>query len=245
MVSQASFVKKVISEITIGGRLPNKINMDRLSQIITDAIDLFRDRDDRTTTRHHMIIMNGAFNTDLFRRHRKVLLPECVKAVTNLELSNRQYTNHIGGVDSDFNKLGSFAQQFAGSGQGTTLLQAIASTSYYDYANNLILDSVSYDFSEYSHELTITGGTPRADLIAEVYSYVCDEAMYAMPSFYRYVVGKCYEEYVIVTTFTKQMLLNSYQIDIAKIEKKGEKMMSAVEKEWDNQLNESDFILEF
>lgn len=242
MLSQANFVKKVISEATLGGRLPNKINGERLLQIITDAIDIFRDNDDRSTTRHHLIIKHENFNTSLFARHRKIKMPECVKAVTDLVLSNRQYINIVGGFDADFNKLGSISQQFTNGG---TILQAIASTSYIEFTNSLVLNSVSYDFTEYGNELSIIGETPRADLIAEVYSYICDEAMYAMPSFYRYVVGKCYEEYVIITSFTKQMLLNDYQIDLIKIERKGEKMIEKVEKEWDAQKGESDFIIGF
>lgn len=243
MTTQAKFVKKVVSDITFGGRIPNKVNNDRLAQIITDTLELFRDKDSRSTIRHHIIIKNGNFHTELFRRNRKVLLPECVKAVTDLVLSDRQY-RHLGStIDPDFSKMGTFTGMFTET--GTTLLQAIATASYYDFANSLSLDSVSYDFSEFSHELSIIGATPRADLIAEVYSYICDEAMYEMPSFFRYVSGRCLQEFSIITSFTKQKLLNDYEIDVSKIEKRGDKLIEGVEKEWDAQLGESDFILEF
>lgn len=243
MISQAQFVKKVVSDITFGDRIPNKINNNRLSQIISDTIDLFRDKDTRSTMQHHVIIKNSNFSTDLFRNHRKVKMPECVKAVTDLVLSNRQYRYMGSTIDTDFNKMGTFASMFTNT--GTSLLQAIASTSYYDFANSLALATVSYDFSEFSHELSINGATPRADLIAEVHSYICEEAMYSMPSFFRYVCGRCMQEFSIITSFTKQRLLNDYDLDVAKIEKRGDKLISDVEKEWEAQLGENNFILEF
>ena len=243
MIDQAKFVKKVISEITFGGRLPNKINNTRLSTIISNALDDFRDRDDRSTSRHHLVLKHGVFNTELFNRHRNVLLPDCVKAVTNLRLSHRQFRYFGSSVDMDFNRYGSFSSLF--TDQGSSLLQAIGTASYYDYADGLTLDSVSYDFNEYSHELTIIGQTPKMDLIAEVYSYVCDEALYSMTSFFKYVCGKCYEDYIAITSFTKQKLLNEYDLDISKIEKKGDKLIKIVEEEWEDQKGESDFIMQW
>lgn len=243
MISQAQFVKKVVSDITFGDRIPNKIKNDRLSQIISDTIDLFRDKDSRSMMVHHLVIKNDNFNNDMFRKHRKVILPSCVKAVTDLVLSHRQYRHSGSTIDTDFSKMGAFATMFLDS--GTSLLQAISSASYFDFANNLSLDSVSYDFNEFSHELYINGGTPKADLIAEVYSYISEEALYSMPSFFRYVSGRCMQEYCIITSFTKQKLLNDYDIDVTKIEKRGEKLIDGVEKEWDAQLGEGNFILEW
>lgn len=244
MTGQAQFIKRVISEITFGGRIPNKVNNDRLSDIMDNAIQDFKDEDDRCTMRHYIIIKNDNFHTEKFLNTRKVSMPDCVKAVTSLKLSNRQYLSYGAyNLDSDLSRYSPISISMGGN--NTSILQAVATASYIDYLDTLSLDTVSYDFNEYSHELIVIGQKPSNDLVAEVYSYVNEEAMYKMPSFFKYVCGKCYEDYSIVTSFTRQKLLNEYELDISRIEKKGEKLISKVEKEWEAQKGESDFIVEW
>lgn len=245
MVSQANFIKKVMSEITFGGRIPSKIDKMRLADIIENTIEEFKDEDDRLTVRQYIIIENSAFHTPLFAKKRAVMFPECVKAVTDVKLSNKQYLNSgsVGIMDGDINSKTNLGVNI--SNGGYSLLQAIARASYIDYIDSLSLNSVSWDFNEFSHEFSVIGETPSADLVVEVYVYICDEAIYAMPDFYRYVVGKCYEDYSILTSFTRQKLLNEYDLDISRIEKKGQKYIEKVEKKWEQQKSEGDFIVEW
>ena len=243
-MTQGKFIERVIQEITFGGKIPNKINGERLNNIISNSVRKFRDKDDRSTLQHHLILPVSLFETEYFRQTRKVKIADCVKAVTDLKISNRQYLAWNGNVDSDFNKLGTVSGQFLG-GTGVSILQAVATASYYDFAQTLNLQTVSYDFDEYSHQLVILGSNPRYDLIAEVFSYICEEAMYEMSSFFDYVCGKCYEDYAIVTGFTKLKLLNDYEINVSEIKSKGKELIDDVKKEWDEQLGESDFIVLF
>lgn len=245
MISQAKFIKKVMSEITFGGRIPNNINKQRLGSIIETSIEEFQDNDDRMTLRQFIIIDNKAFSMPLYKRKRGVLLPDCIKAVTGVKLSNKQYLNSgaIGIMDADLNMHTNLSVSV--SSGGYSILQAVATASYIDYIDSLSLNGVSYDFSEFSHELIIIGETPSADLVVEVYAFLCDEAVYSMPDFFKYVCGKCYEDYSILTSFSRQKLINDYDLDISRIEKKGQKMIERVEKRWDEQKSEGDFFVEW
>lgn len=238
------FLDKVKGEVSMGGRIATGIKDDRYAEIIENSADEFKENDDRVNMSHFLVIKKSYFNNDLFRNKRIIKLPSCVKSVIQAFRGEMQnITNSGGSMDADFRRLNNIYNNQVGN--NSTLLQAIATADYYNFVGGLSLDTVSFDFSEYSNSLFLRGGDVVGDLILEVGVYLAEEDMYNMKDFFNYVVGKCIEEFVTITTFTEQKMLGEYGINVSELSKKATKLIEKVEKKWEDQLGESDFLVDW
>jgi len=241
-MNQVDFIKRVKSEITMGGRIPDTVNTERLLTIIDNVELEFKENDDRMTMVHFLILKNELFKTPEFAAKRTIVLPDCVKAILGAWRSERQISYLSASLDRDFNEVGTVFNTMT---NGSSLLQSIAASDYNSFVNQLRLETISFDYNEYNNKFYVRGGDPRQDVILETATYVNKEVLYSMKDFMDYVVGYCLQEFALVTSFTEVNLIGEYRIDISKLEKRGEKMVSKVEKVWSDQKNESDFIVEF
>lgn len=252
------FLDKLRSNVTMGGRIQTGINDDRLMELMENSINEFKQSDDRCNITSIMIIKHDYFaGTEAYIKNRIITLPKCVLAVTKCVRSERQNLgSYVSNIDGDFRQLNSLYGGMSGGGVGgggggakggggSDLLVAIGRASFRDFVGRLSLDTVAFDFSEFSHQMFIAGGDLFADLILEVGIYLSDQAIYGMKDYLDYVTGTVLMEFVSVTNLTTITLLGGEKMSTLSIEKSATKMLDRIEKKWEAQQGENDFIVEF
>jgi hypothetical protein len=251
-MTQKQFIDKVKYRATMSGKLNVNFDLDAIVDIIETSVEEFHENDDRANSEMYLIIRKDYYeNTKEFSCNRTMLLPKNVKAVLSTKRSEQQFRTMTNGSlffgnDGDVISGGGAGNGIASMTYGEKAFSGattfLAMASYSNFVSQLYLDTVAYDFSEYTHKLTILGGDLRSDLILNVAVLNDYEAMYEMKDFQDYVVGKVWEDFTIIATFVETKLMGGYKIDLSRLDKKGQKLIDRVEKKWVDQLGEADFI---
>jgi len=240
-MTKDQFIVNVIDEITEGLTIPTSPNRKRIETIITNAIDEFKERDDESTEVEYIIIQSQMFSTPLFKKRRQIQMPECVKAITDFKImGGPRYSGRE--IDPDYRKTN--FNYASAQGNPDRMLTGVVNDFYQDHLRAFELKSIAYKFSEYTHMLTVTGRDLREDVVAEAYVFIPDQSFYMMKRFFNYVCGKCMVSFGRITGFAEGKLIGGYNISINTIKQDGEKMVDKVEKDWEDQRKNVDFMIE-
>lgn len=261
MATRAEFIERIIDECTEGRAIPAVPKKERIDKIINTALKYFRQYDDEVHEFEYIIIKSDALQSELFKRRRQIKLPDCVHAITGLQEIGYQYGYQFNEVSPDYRKT-NFNFHLSLSGDSDTMLYGVVSSYYADYMRNFIVRTVSFEYTEHSHMLTIRGrdtysnineqnvdanGNPQSgqDLVAEAYVYMCEEDIFESDRFFRYVTGKTKMSFANIFAFTEENLIGGRRLNMNEIKQDGKDLIAEVKQELSDQKDTLDFWVEF
>ena len=241
-MTRDAFIERVIDEVTEGRSMPVSPKRDRVNTIINNAKRYFKEYDDEASQFEYIVISSGVINTDLFRAKRQVQFPSCVIAVTGLQEMGTWY--NTANINPDFRKT-NFNYHLAAAGDSDTMLYGVVASYYADFLRNFIVRTISYEYNNNTHALTIKGRDNFIDAIASVYTLIPDEGLFEIDRFFRYVVGKCKVSFSNTFGLVDAKLLGGLTLDVKSIKADGQDLIKAVEEEIKGLRDSADFLEEF
>lgn len=232
-MTRKEFINRVIDEITEGGAIPASPNQHRINSIIDNAKLYFYEHDDDAHEYQYLLINKAAFRTQLFKEKRQIALPDEVHAVIRYKTLQKTFRYDMAN-NPDF-KQTQWNFSLGISGDSTALLTSIAVNSYNTFLGKFVLDDIQYEFSSYSHMLTVKGRNAYEDTIAEVTVKINENDLFENERFFRYVCGKCKISFSSIIGFTGQKLIGGYQININDIKAEGKELVKEVLEEQKDQ----------
>lgn len=241
-MTRDAFIERVIEEITEGRSMPVSPKRERINSIINDAKRYFKEYDDEASQFEYIIISSGIVNTPLFKAKRQIKLPDCVIAVTSLNEMGTWY--NTANINPDFRKT-NFNYHLAAAGDSDTMLYGVVASYYADFLRNFIVRTISYEYNNNTHALTLRGRDNFIDAVAGVYTVIPDEGMFEIDRFFRYVVGKCKISFGNVFSLVDAKLLGGLNLNVKEIKQDGKDLVKEVKDEIDGLRDSADFIEEY
>ena len=241
-MTQQEFVQHCILMATDGYSLPAVSNTQYVDRLVDTVAKRFWDNDDRCNYPDLLIIKPDVLSTCLFRSKRQVVLPECIIAVTKLSHTRQGWDTDIT-WDTDY---GTQSFLYAGMlwGNSDTMLTSVALAGVQEFRNRFILDTIGYNYNEYTKALTVRGSVlPGRDLVAEVSVTIPQEYLYAMVDFEDYVVGELKKNISRVIGFSNVKLLGGFSLEISDLRSEGDSMIEKVEEKWKAQEEDAGFMI--
>ena len=99
-MTQKQFFDHIQGEITAGGALPVVIEEKELLRIEKQASMWFYENWLSSVEQQHYVIKKSQFNNEIFKKTRKIDMPECV--VTVFECKEINGVGRLGNIDRDF-----------------------------------------------------------------------------------------------------------------------------------------------
>lgn len=239
--TEASFIERVIDTITYGKAIPSAPNERAIKTIIKNAAIYFWNNDDEAQETEWLVIRASAFNTDLFKAKRRILLPSCVHAVANLQTTGRINGASAFAFASQTSGGNTILNSYLGASSGD-MLYAVARNYYADFQRNFILKDIQYDFNSYTHHLTIMGRNTTVDLVAEIFVNIPMEGLYSMDRFFRYVCGQCKKAFTTIYSLTDAKMLGGIGLTLSDLRADGNDEIKEVKDEIEKQRQEADFF---
>lgn len=244
-MTRSAFIQKIIDEITEGGSIPISPKKDRINNIINNSAAWFWQNDDDSHQFEYIVVSKEALKTPLFKEKRIIKMPDCVHAIAGVTEMGFIHGYQFSEISPDFRKT-AFNYHLALSGDSDTMLYGVIASYYADFMRNFVVRTVSFDFNNYTHLLTITGRDKVTDLICEAYVNISEEALFENNRFFRYVAGYCRKSIGSVLSIADMKLLGGYGLSGKDIKSDGKDEMEKVEKEIIDQRNNTvDFFEEF
>lgn len=239
LVTRTQFIARVIDEITQGKSLPIQPKADRMDKIIDTAIAEWRQNSDDANEVEYIIFRQDVFETPLFKAKRQVQLPDCVLSISYLKTLGANFYNQT--VNKDFQKT-NFAYATAISGNSYDMLTSVVNGYYVDFLRNFVLKDVTYNFSPYTHMLTVIGRDPAYDLVSEAHVYIPEGALFNIPDFFHWVCAKCIINFANIYGFVNAKQIGSYDLNITELKGDAKETIERVRQTWEDQKNTSDFF---
>jgi len=238
---RAKFIDNVINEITEGKALPTSPSLNRIGSIIEEALNYFRQNDDYASEMQYIVISNRVFNTELFKQKHKIQLPDCVYAVTDVRKFGGKYLfmyqpDYVSPLYQ--NRFGFASNSIDNS------LYFITMEYYQDFLSRFNYNAMSYDYSEYTHSLILSGGITE-DFYIQAYVYIPEEAMFEMNRFFKYVCGRARVSFANIFSFVEQNAIGGNKINLRDIKEQGQGEIKEVKEEIAAQRDEADCFSEF
>lgn len=241
-MTKQEFVEHCILMATDGYSLPAVSNMKYAEKLVDTVARRFWDNDDRCSYPDLLILKPDLLSTCLYKQKRQILLPECVIAVTKLSHAVPGWANDII-WDTDFGAQ-SFLYASMIWGNTDSMLSSVALASTQEFRNRFILDTIGYNYNEYTKALTVRGTTlPGRDLVAEITVTIPQEYLYSMVDFEDYVVGELKKNISRVIGFSNVKLLGGFSLEISDLRSEGESMIEKIEEKWKAQEEDAGFMI--
>lgn len=240
MITRDEFIDRVIDELTEGMQIPASPRRERIETIIDTVAKTFYENDDRTNQPEYIIIKQAMFQTPLFKAKRQVKLPDCVIAVTNMQTLGSNYSGN--NINPDFLKT-NFNYVNAITGNPSDMLMSVVNGFYISHLAQFVLKTISYDYNEFSHMITIEGRDPAYDLVAFASVKISENSLFEMQDFFDYVVGKCKVSFSRVFGFVNTKQIGNAELDVKEIKQEGKDLIEKVEKYWEELRGNADFYI--
>jgi hypothetical protein len=241
-MTREKFINKVIDELTEGKSIPASPKLERISTIINNTKQKFYEFDDRSNQFFFIVIDSKYFETPLFKSYRKIKMPDCVVAIEKLSTLGSKFESY--NINPDYQKT-NLIYMSALSGNPRDLVTGVVNTFYQDFLQDFIVKDISFEFSQYTHELTIRGRDMNQNCIAHCHIQLPEEALFEMDQFFEYVVGKCKQSFVNIMGFVKGKQIGGYEIDTENIKEEGKALITKIEAQWKEDQNNVAFFEEF
>lgn len=240
-ITKESFTERVLDTITYGRVIPTAPNQKAMDAIFENAANYFWNNDDEAHEMEWLIIKPKAMQTDLFKAKRRINLPSCVHAVTNLQSTGRINGSSAYSFGSQTMNGNTVLNGYLGASSGD-MLYAVARNYYADFQRNFILKDIQFDYNSYTHQLTIMGRNTNVDLAAEIYVNIPMEGLFNMDRYFRYVCGKCKQAFATIYGITDAKMLGGIGLTLSDIRTDGKEEIDEVKKEIEAQKMEADFF---
>lgn len=229
-MTEKELIQDIRRELTFAKALPFSLPEDELKFIITIAARYFYDNWNYAVQEQYIILPLDLFKSPQFKKHRILVLPDCVQSVTGLkEMKNGSV---FGTIDRDFGE-----QKFIGSEMfltpfmGESIVYRTAVFSFLDLTKNLVLDSIAYGFNKNSKHLFLKGHDPHTACVCIVNKKIDLEFLYNDELFQRYARAKAKTRLAdLLQTFDFQMPGN-IKLNFAAVVQSATKEMEDIQKQ--------------
>lgn len=183
-------IEDLKAEMTYSGALPYALNDKEIARILKNDCLYFWDNWSYAVEKRYILVETDIFNNAAFKKHRQIVMPECVQFVTNFkEITGGSI---FATIDRDFAE-----QKFIGSEiyltpfMGESIMYRTIMFSFLDLTKSMMIDTVSYEYNKNSKRLFVKGRTPKVKSVMEVYIRLEKEDLYKDELFQRYVRAHC------------------------------------------------------
>ena len=189
-MTRTELIQDINEEITFSGALPYSLPSKELDRQITIAENYFYDNWRHSVEKRYLLIPKDVFSNGNFKKDRQILLPECVQFV--IQLKKPTGGSIFATMDRDFAE-GKFigSEIFLTPFIGESIMYRTVIFSFLDLTRGFILYTISYDYNKNTKILSIVGGTPKQNIVAQVYKKIDADKLYEDELFQRYIRAKC------------------------------------------------------
>lgn len=202
---EKELIQDIRRELTFAKALPFSLPEEELKYIISIASRYFYDNWNYAVQENYLMLPLDMFRTPQFRKHRIIVLPDCVQSVVGLK--EMKGGSVFGTIDRDFGEqkmVGS--EMFLTPFMGESIVYRTAVFSFLDLTKNLVLDTISYDFNKNSKHLFIKGHDPKTPIVCIIKKKLDPEYLYNDELFQRYCRAKAKTRLAdLLQTFDFQM----------------------------------------
>lgn len=229
-MTEIELLQDIRRELTFAKALPFSLPDEELKFIIKIASRYFYDNWQYAVQEQYLMLPLDIFKTPQFRKHRILVLPDCVQNVVQLkEMKNGSV---FGTIDRDFSE-----QKFMGSEifltpfMGESIVYRTAVFSFLDLTKNLVLETIAYGFNKNSKHLFVKGRDPKTAVICVIMKKLDLEFLYNDELFQRYCRAKAKTRLAdMLQTFDFQMPGN-IKLNFAAVVASATKEMENIEKQ--------------
>jgi len=185
-MSEYELIQDINNEITYSGMLPYSLPEAELKRIIENDSRYFYDNWRHAVEPRYLLLPTDMFDTEHFKLHRTIQLPDCVQFVTDLK--EAKGASIFATIDRDFSE-----QKFIGSEVyltpfiGESIMYRTVIFSFLDLTRGLILDTIAYDYNRNTNSLGVVGRTPKVNAVAKILKKIDKDKLFEDELFQRYV----------------------------------------------------------
>jgi len=188
-MTRDALIQKIKNEITEGCALPFAITDARIHQLIDDALNWFWTHYEHAVTTQRFLIPQHYFQTQDFKRTRRIQMPDCVVSVYEVrEVKGYQKISYFG---ADFSAEKLIAQEiYLSPFNSDDLVLRTAYESYWDLSKAFFIDIVSFDYNHNTKVVNILGRDPKTATCITAYAKIPDESLFDDWYFQQYMFAK-------------------------------------------------------
>jgi len=198
------FVSELAEDVTGSCMIPMNLPKKEVQNIVKRAKKWFYKNYEYSVKESLVVLPVALFSSEYFKANRSITLPGPDVTTGGNEIYSVYGCAETGsrwGGSSDVNfSQGDFSTERmmmqgmsggASTAAGAENLQAyVINESFYDLARQIIENPISFQYSQLTHELKFTGGTPVKNVILEVYETIPECALFSDEAFFRYCAAK-------------------------------------------------------
>jgi hypothetical protein len=199
-----AFVTELAEEVTGSCMIPMNLPKKEVQNIVKRSKKWFYKNYEYSVKESFVVLPVSLFDSEYFKANRSITLPGPDATTGGNEIFSVYGVFETGsrwGGSSDINfSQGDFSTERmmmqgmyggASTAAGAENLQSfVINESFYDLARQIIENPISFNYSQSTHELKFTGGTPQRDVILEVYETIPECALFEDEAFFRYCAAK-------------------------------------------------------
>ena len=185
-MSEQELIEDINNEITYSGMLPYSLPENELKRLIENDSRYFYDNWRHAVEPRYLLLPTDLFNTDQFKTHRTIQMPDCVQFV--IDFKEAKGASIFASIDRDFSE-----QKFIGSEVyltpfiGESIMYRTIIFSFLDLTRGLILDTIAYDYNRNTNSLGVVGRTPKVNAVAKILKKIDKDKLFEDELFQRYV----------------------------------------------------------
>jgi hypothetical protein len=242
---QDLFLDEIADELTGACMIPINLPKKEVLNIIKRAVKWFYKNYEYSVKENYYHIPNSVFETEYFKRHRALHLPQAspdgsgmVFSIYGLYDLASGWNQPGGGLDLRFESGSDFALERMlfrnvydgdGAARGAEELQYyVVNQSLVDLSRQIMENPISFHFSQLTGELKFMGDTPKGDVILELYETIPNCALYSDEIFFRYVAAKVKISLGSKLSVFKFALPGNVEFDYGEIKSMGDEELSTV-----------------
>ena len=230
----------MLDTVTEGRTIPTAPNDEYLNTIMTNSANYLWDNDDDTHESEWLIIRNEMLDTKHFREKRKILMPECVHAVSDVQTAGR-LDGATGFLFSQQHwNRDSVVNGYLGASSGD-MLYSIARHYYADFQRHFNLKDIRFDYNYPSRTLFIEGRDTKTDIICLASLNISMTALCNHDRFFRYVCAKVMSSFTRVYGITDAKLLGGIGLSLTELKADAKEMLAEIKTELDAQKDVLDY----
>ena len=233
-MTEDELIKDIQDELTFSRAMPYTIPAEEIKRIIKNAERYFYDNYRHALDSAYLYIPQEVFQTEWFKKHKTIKLPDCVHFVWQLREPGG--ANIFGTFDRDFTETKFMGSEiFLTPFMGESLMYRTVMFSFLDLTKGFLIDTLAYTFNKNTNEITVKGRTPNAGAVAEVAKRIERGALFDDEIFQRYVRAKAKIRLgELLTMFDYQLPGNvkiNYQNVVTRADKELEEVMTMLKGE--------------
>lgn len=228
------FIKEVKQDITVGCQLPLDIPNKEIIRIINRQKEYIYKHYEDSVEEKYLMLKKEAYDSEYFRLHREVELPEYVFSVNAVNEIGRENfgTNGFAGMDKDF-AIDKFIYRdlYKPGLQSENMMYYVIHESLYDMARQVFINKISYTYNRLTNKFRFLGELPKNDCILKVYVKLSDADLFQDELFFRWIVAHCKAQIGRVLGTFSYNLPGNVTINYDLIREEGKEEIEAIKEE--------------